>query len=581
MASLHRLSNKQSSAYAAPDALRRRRVYHGHMIMAIMACGAVLLVLPSDTAMNSTGGFVGSAVFNSRRLSGANSTDDHLLGGCDGPPVLMGIVYVVVMGYAFLGLAVVCDDFFVQALESLSEYFKLSDDVAGATFMAAGSSAPELFTALVDTFYFKTNVGLGTIIGSAIFNILVIIAASAGFSDAALLIDWRPLVRDVFFYLVSIVLLIGFCTSKGEGVGLAWPAPSQKTGDLTWKEGLVLICWYFVYIIFMAFNERILGILGDNEAAAETEADAGVVTLDSLETGLAAAPTEAEANEAGGSIQVQVPVVIPFEPVAHKGHVNSALTPSEKLQRAIRVAMITAHWKKRAGVTCGVQLHVPEQTLTVTEPATTETQTKSPAAAGADGLTTQSTRLEQGEAVLTMLAKPWSLAFALTIPECEDDEVWVHMHWATFINSCLWIGLISWILVFCASNFGCIVGIDPIIMGVTFLAAGTSVPDAISSVVVAKEGKGGMAVANAIGSNVFDICLGLGIPTFIACVFKVEEVIEIRTDSIMDKFGWLIGSLAIVVLTLFASGWRLSQVVGKVLFVVYLAFVVYSFYTGE
>merc|ERR550514_1803154 len=442
---ISRRSAKQKTLHASPDATRFRRKYHVYTILVIMGCGVALLLLRApdgDSGRWSGGHAPDDHLLLSRRLSGSNSSDDHLLGGCDGPPVLMGVIYIVVMAYTFLGLAVVCDDFFVQALESLSDYFALSEDVAGATFMAAGSSAPELFTAIVDTFYFKTNVGLGTIIGSAIFNILVIIAASAGFSEAALLIDWRPLVRDVFFYLVSIVLLIGFCTSKGEGVGLAWPAPSQKTGDLTWKEGLVLICWYIVYIIFMAFNERILAILGDNKAGSETEA--GVMTLDSLETGLATPPSEAkaegngatEANEAEGSIQVHVPVVIPFEPVAHKSYVNSALSPSEKLQRAVRVAMITAHWKKTAGVTCGVQLHVPEQTLTVTEPATSETPTKS-TTAGADGLKTQSTRLEQGEAVLEMLAKPWSLAFALTIPECEGDEVWVHMHWATFINSCL------------------------------------------------------------------------------------------------------------------------------------------------
>ena len=44
------------------------------------------------------------------------------------------------------------------------------------------------------------------------------------------------------------------------------------------------------------------------------------------------------------------------------------------------------------------------------------------------------------------------------------------------------------------------------------LAAGTSVPDALASVLVARDELGGMAVSNAIGSNVFDMLLGLGIP---------------------------------------------------------------------
>jgi len=50
---------------------------------------------------------------------------------------------------------------------------KLSDDVAGATFMAAGSSAPELFTALVTVLLTGGSEGLGAIAGSAIFNMMV------------------------------------------------------------------------------------------------------------------------------------------------------------------------------------------------------------------------------------------------------------------------------------------------------------------------------------------------------------------------------------------------------------------------
>lgn len=45
-------------------------------------------------------------------------------------------------------------------------------------------------------------------------------------------------------------------------------------------------------------------------------------------------------------------------------------------------------------------------------------------------------------------------------------------------------------------------------MGLTFLAAGTSVPDLITSVIVAKQGHGDMAVSSSIGSNIFDVCVG-------------------------------------------------------------------------
>ena len=52
----------------------------------------------------------------------------------------------------FFGLAIVCDDFFVPALEVIIDRFEITEDVAGATLMAAGGSAPEFFTALIGEF---------------------------------------------------------------------------------------------------------------------------------------------------------------------------------------------------------------------------------------------------------------------------------------------------------------------------------------------------------------------------------------------------------------------------------------------
>ena len=75
----------------------------------------------------------------------------------------MGAValHCLLVAYMFLGLAIVCDDYFVPTLESISEALKLDDDVAGATFMAVGSSTPELFTSLIAVFITKDDIGVG------------------------------------------------------------------------------------------------------------------------------------------------------------------------------------------------------------------------------------------------------------------------------------------------------------------------------------------------------------------------------------------------------------------------------------
>lgn len=48
------------------------------------------------------------------------------------------IIHILIAMFTFLGLAIVCDDYFVSSLDRICEELRLSPDVAGATFMAAG-----------------------------------------------------------------------------------------------------------------------------------------------------------------------------------------------------------------------------------------------------------------------------------------------------------------------------------------------------------------------------------------------------------------------------------------------------------
>lgn len=52
-------------------------------------------------------------------------------------------------------------------------------DIAGATFMAAASSSPELFINCIGTFVTEGDLGVGAIVGSAVFNVLAVPACCA------------------------------------------------------------------------------------------------------------------------------------------------------------------------------------------------------------------------------------------------------------------------------------------------------------------------------------------------------------------------------------------------------------------
>jgi sodium/potassium/calcium exchanger 2 len=152
------------------------------------------------------------------------------------------ILHVIGMIYMFIALAIVCDEFFVPALGVIIQTFGISEDVAGATFMAAGGSAPEFFTSLIGVFLAKSNVGVGTIVGSAVFNILFVIGMCALVSKDVLALTWWPLFRDVSFYSIDLLLLIIFFITD------------QK---IYWYEALVLFFLYMSYVVFMKFNQRI------------------------------------------------------------------------------------------------------------------------------------------------------------------------------------------------------------------------------------------------------------------------------------------------------------------------------------
>ena len=91
---------------------------------------------------------------------------------CYPKKVKYGFLPFFILGvfYMFIALSIVVDEFFVPSLEIISDKWKLSSDVAGATLMAAGGSAPELFTSFFGTFK-DSAVGFAAIVGMLNSNI--------------------------------------------------------------------------------------------------------------------------------------------------------------------------------------------------------------------------------------------------------------------------------------------------------------------------------------------------------------------------------------------------------------------------
>lgn len=148
----------------------------------------------------------------------------------------IGLLWVVVCCYA---LMIVCDRYFVKSLDIIAKKWKLSDDIAGATIMAVGTSAPEFFTSLMALLNGgKIGLWAWTIIGSAIFNILCIAWGSALFLNGVL--KRGPFLRDSIFYAAFIWLI----------------ARSFWDGQIVWLEAIWYIALYCIYIAYLAFDNK-------------------------------------------------------------------------------------------------------------------------------------------------------------------------------------------------------------------------------------------------------------------------------------------------------------------------------------
>lgn len=156
-----------------------------------------------------------------------------------------------------------------------------------------------------------------------------------------------------------------------------------------------------------------------------------------------------------------------------------------------------------------------------------------------------------------------------------DSRKYPSRYLVTFGASIGAIAGLSFVLVESAVGMGEILHINPTIIALTVLAAGTSIPDLLSSVIVAKQGRGDMAVSNAIGSNIFDICFGLGFPWLLILVVR-GGTITVATENLLSSVFLLFATVVAILFILIIRHWTIGRRAGIVLIALYLVYLAYN-----
>ncbi|EEC51499.1 2-phosphoglycolate phosphatase, partial [Phaeodactylum tricornutum CCAP 1055/1] len=501
--------------------------------------------------------------------------------------------------YMFLALAIVCDEFFVPALEEMSSKrrMNLSMDVAGATLMAAGGSAPELFTSLFGTFT-ESEIGFGTIVGSAVFNVLFVIAMCTIFSKEVLALTWWPLFRDSLFYAIGLVVLSIF-------VGVTSPE------EIELWEAIVLFAMYFLYCVIMYFNADIYHYLtgkvliypedSDDEestASQEQRQEAAAATRDIERPSL---EKEGSANSLASALHL----------VTLQNDLQLMGQHSFRWQGTFRAGILKLlrdphTWVETGGVGIVAKIagdadyifrkidangdgHLDKEELKRLFEALDchvspeeLTEVFDILDVNKDGViseeefnkwyTTSAELIRILSWTQYIIVFPLVFAMVFTIPDVRRPG-WGRWCYLSFVLSIAWIGGFAYLMVTWAETIGNTVGIPSVIMGLTVLAAGTSVPDLLSSVIVARRGSGDMAVSSSIGSNIFDILVGLPVPWILYTSWPSKDsTVVIASGKIWISIFVLIGMLVFVIAAVHCQGWKLTKTLGAMMIVFYFAF---------
>ncbi|KAM7352353.1 solute carrier family 24 member Nckx30C isoform 3-T5 [Cochliomyia hominivorax] len=527
------------------------------------------------------------------------------------------ICHIIGVIYMFVALAIVCDEFFVPSLDVIIEKLGITDDVAGATFMAAGGSAPELFTSVIGVFVSFDDVGIGTIVGSAVFNILFVIGMCALFSKTVLTLTWWPLFRDCTFYSISLMVLIFFF----------------RDNLIYWWEALILFSIYCAYVTFMKWNVQVETCVkkvitknkgnaaNSSETSMATQPGGSVTSRAASESrsgppgsssgagttgnssGGNASSTQTGAKFRHGLLQLMIHTIDPLHDDDVPGKVDEKATQLHAI--ASLKVLLDATKPQRGGATTSaanhVKINLKETTLADRPNGNIDTTLDSPSLSGRRAswidqrvkIQTRKFSIKQTQEIedepepLSMawpdtarkrltyiLVAPLLIPMWLTLPDTRTPKG-KKLFPVTFIGSILWIAAFSYLMVWWANVAGDTARIPPEVMGLTFLAAGTSIPDLITSVIVARKGFGDMAVSSSVGSNIFDVTVGLPIPWLLYGIFYGAPV-EVNSVGMVCSITILFMMLIFVVMSIACFRWRMNKGLGFTMFLLYFVFVAVS-----
>ncbi|XP_048582960.1 mitochondrial sodium/calcium exchanger protein isoform X2 [Nematostella vectensis] len=485
-------------------------------------------------------------------------------------PLALVILFVLML-FLFIVLGITADDYFCPSLTVISKTLRLSQNVAGVTFLAYGNGAPDIFSAIAAVSAHSKNpnaaqLGIQALFGAGIF-VTTVVVGSVTLCTGGFHLNNRPFTRDVLFYLGAV----------------SWMFITMYRQRITMLEAIGFIIFYFAYVVVVIVGRYVNQRWKRRQEEDVTHAiidippiinrpkrSANLPPMQKLVRGVL--PFTSADFELSGIfnkvflilkapaavvLNVTIPVIDYDEPYQNWNkwlNVLHLITGPMFCVLATRVSSVLIGGRFSVWVLTLILCVVLALLVTATT-----THNKPPRCHWVGCTSPQGV-------IGYVLYKP---------PRCH----WMFGYLA-FIVSVVWIYVTANEIVNILQSFGIVLGLSNAILGLTFLAWGNSIGDLVADTTMARQGFPNMATGACFGGPMLNLLLGVGISCTIASVSRGHPVqLKHRYHQYMVSAGFLAASLASSAIIIPLRGFRLTRGYGIYLLVLYFTYLTTSIVT--
>ena len=218
--------------------LRITRQLLRNQIPQMIAASLLLWILLLDNALTFFDGIILTTallaflVYNFRQANAESQDQDIPIVALDFSLIARGMAFDVVLVIVGIVLLVYGSTVFVSNAVTIARVMGVSEAVIGLTLVAIGTSMPELATCSIAAFRKQTDIALGNIIGSNLFNILGIL----GITSLIAPVNGDQISSQDFIFLMLFTLIL---------------YPMARSGmNINRTEGAFLLSGYLVFLVF-------------------------------------------------------------------------------------------------------------------------------------------------------------------------------------------------------------------------------------------------------------------------------------------------------------------------------------------